>query len=354
MPRIDISLKAVDFFCGAGGMSQGMENAGISVIAALDNDPICRDTYMANHPNSKFILKDIKKYDAKKLHEYVPKLKIGDDNMVFIGCSPCQHWSVIRHKKEPSMETRNLLKDFLRFVKYYKPGFVVIENVMGIKKNEEESGLSELYEFFDENNYKYENGRGTLSCKFYGVPQTRRRFILIASRVNNVNLPIQDKSLKNIKEFLIDKKGNKLPKLSPGEICSKDHLHKVSNLSEKNIRRLKLIKGGEGNHKWRDNPELTINAYFNKEGHYYNYGRMAWDKPAPTITTRFFSLGCGQFGHPTENRTISLREGALLQTFPHTYKFMTTTFGKTARLIGNAVPPAFAKRIGDAIMSSFD
>ena len=350
------ALRAVDFFCGAGGMSQGLEDAGISVIAALDNDPICEDTYMANHPDSKFLRKDIKDYDKEKLGEDVPKLEIEDDNMVFIGCSPCQHWSGIRHKKASSMKTRNLLKYFLKFVEHYKPGFVVIENVVGIKKNEEESGLSDIYNFFDKNNYRYKNGRKTLPCKFYGVPQTRQRFIVIASRVKDINISSIKKDDKyiTVQEALKDIKGKNLPTLSPGEICSKDHLHKVSNLSEKNIQRLKLTDEGGGNHKWRDDDVLGINAYRNKSGFYLNYGRMAWDKPAPTITTKFFSLGSGQFGHPTENRTISLREGALLQTFPHDYKFSTTSFGKTARLIGNAVPPAFAKRIGDAIMSSFD
>ena len=350
------NIRAVDFFCGAGGMSQGMKDAGISVIAALDNEQICGDTYMANHPNSKFIKEDIKEYEPEKLQEDVPKLKTGDDNMVFIGCTPCQHWSGIRHKKESSMETRNLLKDFLKFVKYYEPGFVVIENVIGIRKNEDESGLSDIYDFFDKNNYEYKSGCGTLPCKFYGVPQTRQRFIVIASRVKNINISSIKKDDKHItlREVLKNSKGKGLSILSPGEICPKDHLHKVSNLSEKNIQRLKLTDEGGCNRKWRDDDVLGINAYRNKPGFYLNYGRMAWDKPAPTITTRFFSLGCGQFGHPTENRTISLREGALLQTFPHDYKFSTTSFGKTARLIGNAVPPAFAKRIGDAIMSSFD
>lgn len=362
--NMSINLKAIDFFCGAGGMSQGLQSAKvedyglqdarIKIIGALDNDIKCKDTYEANHPDSSLLLRDIKSYPEGDLEKDIPDLKKNDANMIFIGCSPCQHWSVIRHPRKKSMGTRNLLHDFLRFVEYYQPGFVVVENVIGIENNKKESGLSDLLDFLIDNDYvpKYKS----LSCKQYGVPQTRRRFILIATKNPKAKMklaiPEADDKVSVLKDALVDEKGHPLPKLQPGQYSKADPLHRTAGLSEKNVSRLKLTVEGGDNRKWRTDDNLGIDTYRRHDGFYSNYGRMHRDKPAPTITTKFFSLGCGQFGHPTEDRTISLREGALLQTFPYSYKFKSTSMQDTARLIGNAVPPAFAKRIGEAILRS--
>ncbi len=357
------SLQAIDFFCGAGGMSLGLQSAyidngpqdsHIKVIGALDNDPKCQETYEANHQGSKFLLKNIKEYPTEDLGKDIPGLRKNDNNMIFIGCSPCQHWSVIRHRRKTSMKTRNLLHDFFRFVEYYKPGFVVVENVTGINKNKKDSGLEGLLEFLESNGYTPKHS--VLSCKYYGVPQTRRRFILIATKNkrarNKLKLPEPDSRESIFKDILINGSNKKLPDLLPGQTSPTDPLHKAAGLSDKNIERLKLTDEGGGNKKWRTSPDLGIETYRKHDGFYFNYGRMHRDRPAPTITTKFFSLGCGQFGHPEEDRAISLREGALLQTFPYSYKFKTTSMQDTARLIGNAVPPAFAERIGEAILQS--
>lgn len=346
-----IKLKAVDFFCGAGGMSQGLIDAGINVIGALDNDPTCKETYEANHPGSKFLLENVKEYPVKKLSQNIPGLKKKDPNMIFIGCSPCQHWSIIRHTRNTSKSTSNLLIYFLNFVEHYEPGIVIVENVVGINKNRRESGLADLIEWLEDKGYytSFDN----LKCQYYGVPQTRSRFILIASINKKIEIASIKKShSKKVADALVDKNKQPLSSLKSGEQYALDPLHKTAGLSDNNIQRLRKTKPGEGNHKWRDDPLLGIDAYRGKKGFYLNYGRMAWDKPAPTITTKFPSLGCGQFGHPSEDRAISLREGALLQTFHHDYKFIAGSTAKIARLIGNAVPPAFAKRIGEAIIHS--
>lgn len=149
-------------------------------------------------------------------------------------------------------------------------------------------------------------------------------------------------------------RAKRLPSIKAGECAPRDRLHKSPNLSATNLARLKLTPQGGDRKHWHRRDDLQIDAYRGKSPEFFreNYGRMAWDKPAPTITTKFFALGCGRFGHPVENRAISLREGAMLQTFPKDYKFATSTFKDTARIIGNAVPPMFARHIGGAIVKA--
>lgn len=352
--QMKINLKCVDFFCGGGGMSLGLSQAGIRVLGALDNDPDCRATYEANHPNSKFIQKDITKMKSAALGDELP-IKPNQDDLVFVGCSPCQYWSIINGKaslerKIKSYPSRNLLGHFLRFVKYYRPGYVLVENVRGIvnAKNVKESGLSALLNFFDNNGYKYDDD--ILEACRYGVPQTRKRYVLIASRVDDsIELPKAENNIAVVKDKIFD-----LPKIHAGESPPPgDDLHRSSYLYEKNIKRLRLTPEGGRREHWAIK-ELLIPAYENKPLSFFreNYGRMSWNKPAPTITTKFFSLGCGRFGHPKQDRAISLREGALLQTFPKKYKFKTKSVAATARLIGNAVPPELARRLGKALMKA--
>lgn len=332
-------------------MSFGATRAGVSVVAAIDNDITCRETYESNHPDSKFLCEDIKEMPVEKL--VAEGIRANDDDMIFIGCSPCQFWSHINGKtcserKKTSRPSRDLLRDFLRFVGHFRPGWVVVENVKGITKNSEDSGLSELLAFFNKQGYKYDFK--TLSFSEYGVPQTRSRFVLVASRVlKGGKVPFPDKARKvsTVRQAI-----GKMPKIRAGEQHSRDKLHRSANLREINLARLARTKEGCARESWAENQVLQINAYRNKDMTFFreNYGRMWWDKPAPTITTRFFSLSCGRFGHPEQNRAISLREGAALQTFPKSYKFKTKNYQDTARIIGNAVPPKFAERLFESIV----
>ena len=329
-------------------------NAGIDVVAGIDNDPACRETYEANHPDSPFIAEDIKNYPVARLGKDAGVRK-NDDAMIFVGCSPCQYWSVITgrgysERKKSAHGGRNLLRDFLRFVEHYRPGFVVVENVRGIEKHDKESGLAEMLKFFKNSGYKHDHD--ILSTNNFGVPQSRQRFILIASRVLDVvELPVPDKSKPRptVFDFIGGKK--RQPAIQAGECAPGDRLHKSPNLSATNLARLKLTPQGGNRKHWHQRDDLQIDAYRGKSPEFFreNYGRMAWREPAPTITTKFFALGCGRFGHPEENRAISLREGAMLQTFPKRYKFTTSTFQATARIIGNAVPPKFAEAVGRSI-----
>ena len=348
-------LRAVDFFCGGGGMSLGMTRAGIDVVAALDNDPLCRETYIENHPNPEFILSDITKTPVSILTERAAVAR-NDDAMLFIGCSPCQYWSIVNgwrdsDRKAKSRESKNLLRDFIKFVDYYRPGFVTVENVRGIEKHPADSGLAELQDFFTQNGYVYKSRVVVMSD--YSVPQTRRRFVLIASRMlGEITLPPHSSDSPLTVADCIGKESN-LPKINAGEVAANDPMHRAASLSDINLHRLRLTGEGDGRENWRTLDELQINAYRGKPADFFreNYGRMSWNKPAPTITTRFYSLSCGRFGHPEQDRAISLREGAMLQTFPKKYKFKTINFATTGRLIGNAVPPKFAEHLGRTIVS---
>lgn len=190
----------------------------------------------------------------------------------------------------------------------------------------------------------------------YGVPETRKRFSLIANRVTNKEIfPKQNKYMPVVADFIGVRNG--FPKIPAGNKDNSDFLHTSAGLSETNIRRLKLTpKNGGTRHAWA-NTDLQINAYKNARGNIsFNdtYGRMSWDKPAPTITTKFFSVSNGRFAHPEENRAISIREGATLQTFPKTYKFIGSNIASIARMIGNAVPPIYAKQIGQSIIKNHE
>jgi len=343
------ALKAVDFFCGGGGMSLGISNAGIRIIAGIDFEESCRRTYVRNHPYSNFILGDITRFPSKKLMDECSVEK-NDDHMIFIGCSPCQYWTHLHTYRDGSRQGKDLMRDFHRFVRYYRPGFVVVENVPSIVR-------SEKYEKFRKwlliNGY--EMSASVINANQYGVPQKRRRFILIASRVSGAPLLRKSTSERlTVRDFIGE--GNGFPQIAAGTVDNSDFMHTAASLGDKCLRRLKMTpKNGGLRLAWDKIPDLQINTYRNRDtrfGFKDVYGRMAWDTPAPTITTRFNSISNGRFGHPEENRAISLREGATLQTFPKKYVFLTRSQSEAAKMIGNAVPPALARRIGNAIVRS--
>lgn len=342
------NLKAVDFFCGGGGMSYGMQLAGIKVLAGIDNDLSCKETYEANIGDGKFLYFDVcqleEKILQKKLH-----LRKNDDELILIGCSPCQYWTGIYTDKTKSYGTKNLLSDFKRFVEYFLPGFVVVENVPKFFRRKKESGLEEFEEWLKENGYEVHSDVHDLSE--YGVPQHRERFTLIANRVTKKKIePIKrEGNKKTVRDVLGENKGFK--KLNPGEKDEKDYFHSVLNLSHINQKRVRKVKKNGGNRLcFANDEELQLNCYKGKDNIFLdNYSRMWWDRPAPTITTKFNSISNGRFIHPAEDRGISIREGAVLQSFPKSYKFIGQNLGNAAKLIGNAVPPEYARRIGLAI-----
>ncbi|HII81631.1 MAG TPA: DNA cytosine methyltransferase [Methanosarcina sp.] len=345
-------LKAVDFFCGAGGMTYGMSLAGIKVLAGIDIDPKCKETYTINNPETKYIQKDIYELTEEELAE-VTNIRKNDDSLIFIACSPCQFWTKISTEKEKSKETKDLLVQFQRFVEWFKPGYLVVENVPGLKKHKKEKVLEGFITFLREESYELDDG--FIKANNYGVPQTRERYLLMASRVSDrITLPAEEPDENLILRNFIGTH-NGFPAIDAGHRDNSDFMHTAANLSEKNKRRIRITpKDGGDRSNWKDNPELQIDAYKGKDHIFRNvYGRMYWDKPASTITTKFHSLSNGRFGHPEEDRAISLREGATLQTFPKDYKFIGSSIDSISRQIGNAVPPELARRIGKEIVENY-
>jgi DNA (cytosine-5)-methyltransferase 1 len=343
------SLKAVDFFCGAGGMSSGFSQTGIKILAGIDIENQFKDTYLENHKKSKFINKDIIKYSPEDLRNEI-KLSKFDDNLIFIGCSPCQYWSRVNTYRHGSFYSHNLLADFQRFVKYFMPGFVVVENVPGLLNNINNNVLLDFLDFLTFHGYK--TVYKVVRTDQFGVPQKRKRFVLIASRVNTeIIFPLTEKSDNlTVRNFISPERG--FPVIPCGHRDNDElKLHWTANLTERNISRLKKTPHDGGDRSsWSEDENLQIEAYKGKNNIFRSiYGRMEWDKPAPTITTRFLAISCGRFAHPEQNRGLSLREGATLQTFPKNYVFkgpMTSI----AKQIGNAVPPEMAKRIALSII----
>ncbi|AWI51127.1 DNA (cytosine-5-)-methyltransferase [Actinobacillus porcitonsillarum] len=344
-------LKAVDFFCGGGGMSYGMQEAGIKVLAGIDYEISCKETYEANIKDSKFIHADVFKLKENELEEAIAITK-EDNNLILIGCSPCQYWSVIRTSKNKSEKSKSLLSEFQRFVEYFIPGYVVVENVPGIFSRRQESGLDIFIETLKSLGYTVHFG--IHNTQDYGVPQSRKRFTLIANRVTSVKLePIKSENkILTVRDVLGEKNG--FQKISAGHNDDSDYIHSCAGLSEVNMRRIRLIpKDGGSRLAFADYPELQLKCFIGKHNSFKDtFGRLWWDKPSPTITTKFFSVSNGRFVHPEEDRALSLREGATLQSFPKSYIFKANSRDKIARLIGNAVPPNYATAIGQSILEN--
>lgn len=344
------TIRAIDFFCSGGGMSYGMQQAGIEVLAGIDFDKTCEDTYKANIKGAEFIHADVFELKETELESKLSLAK-NDDNLLLIGCSPCQFWSIINTDKEKSEKSKDLLREFRRFVEYFAPGYVVVENVPGILRRKAESGVEDFIEWLKNNDYKVHFGVHEVSN--YGIPQHRKRFTLIANRVTGVELEPMKPKIKKLTVRDVLGEHNGFPRVKAGHKDNSSFLHTVAGLKEINIQRLALTEKDGGDRTIYSDTALAPQCHKNDTINFKDsYSRMWWDRPSPTITTKFFSISNGRFTHPEEDRAISLREGAILQSFPKSYIFKTTSIANTARMIGNAVPPKYAEAIGNAIIQN--
>lgn len=343
-------LKAVDFFCSGGGMSSGMQNAGIKILAGIDYDISCKETYEANIKGAEFIHANVFTLKTLALKKRL-NLKRNDKNLVLIGCSPCQFWSIINTDKDKSKESKNLLIEFRRFVEYFNPGYVVVENVPGVLRKKEESGLEDFIIWLKK---RYKVHFDVHNVSDYGVAQSRKRFTLIANRVTKSEVePIPFKG-KKLTVFDVIGEHNGFAKVTAGHKDKSEFMHTVAGLQQINLDRLELTeKDGGDRMAYVTDDRLAPVCHKNDTTNFKDtYGRMWWQRQSPTITTKFFSISNGRFAHPEENRAISLREGATLQSFPKDYIFKTNSIADTARMIGNAVPPKYAESIGNAIIKN--
>lgn len=340
-------IAAIDLFCGAGGLSLGLKQSGVHVVAGIDLDPACEYPYEQNL-KAKFLLQDVGSVTGDQLNELWP-----DDHLrLLAGCAPCQPFSSHRRGADTSDEENwDLLSHFSRLVDETKPDFVTMENVSRLRR-------MRVFEDFVEKLEKLEYAvdYGILYGPEFGLPQERRRLVLVASRVGPISLPEGNKDKKKFKT--VKKTISKLPKLQHGESDPKDLLHTARGLSPMNLKRMQAsVPGGT----WRDwPPDLLAPCHQKESGASFQafYGRMIWDAPSPTITTQSYNFGTGRFGHPDreQNRSITLREAAMLQGFPRNYRFVRPkekpSMQAVGRLIGNAVPPAFGKAVGTVFLQA--
>ena len=348
-----LTFKAVDFFCGGGGMSYGMQKAGIKILAGIDHEPACKETYESNIKGAEFILADVFDLKEQGLQKKL-NLKKNDDGLILIGCSPCQFWSIINTDKNKSEKSKNLLVEFRRFVEYLKPGFVVVENVPGVLRKKEESGLASFINWLEKKENGYKVHFDVHNVSEFGVAQNRKRFTLIANRVSKKEIiPLKKLGKKLTVRDMIGTK-NGFPKIDSGHKDKTVFLHTTASLTDINKKRLKCVKKDGGDRfSFADNSELQLNCFIGRDDSFKDtFGRLWWDRPSPTITTKFLSVSNGRFVHPDEDRALSLREGAVLQSFPKSYKFCGKNVSSISRIIGNAVPPEYAKRIGLAIINN--
>ena len=344
--KIFSKIEVVDLFCGIGGLSFGMKCKGFNIKAGYDLDTSCQYAYETNN-NAIFNFADIKKVSADDIKKYYSK----DSIKVLAGCAPCQPFSSYSFKnKKKDPNKYDLLYEFGRLVQDVKPDIVTMENVTQIMSFKEKPVLSDFIKCLEDNNYKVSVNK--VFCPDYGIPQRRKRLVLLASRFGDINLipPTHNKdNYITVRDTI-----SYLPPIASGEADTEDPLHRAKKLSELNICRIKHTPYGGS---WRDWPEeLILECHKSAKGKSFGsvYGRMIWDAPSPTMTTQCTGLGNGRFGHPTQDRAISIREAALLQTFPKSYKFFpneeSIAITKASRYIGNAVPPKLGEVIAESII----
>jgi DNA (cytosine-5)-methyltransferase 1 len=336
------NAACIDLFCGVGGLTHGFILEGLRVVAGIDLDPACRFPYESNNHRAAFIEGDIKKLKAKDLSELFGKEKV----KILAGCAPCQPFSTYAQRYE--LDDRNgkwgLLYHFARLAKGSMPDVITMENVPTVARHKV---FHDFVSALKQQGYKV--WFDVVDSSRYGVPQKRRRMVLLASRHGDIRMiaPTHAKP-KTVRQAI-----QRLRPLTAGESAPNDSLHVTSTLSEKNLRRIKMSKPGG---TWRDWPkDLVADCHRAESGRTYGgvYGRMEWDKPAPTMTTQCFGFGNGRFGHPDQDRAISLREAAILQSFPRNYAFVPkhgdVRFKELGRLIGNAVPVDLGRAIARSI-----
>lgn len=325
-------IGAIDLFCGAGGLTLGLKQAGFEVKGAVEIDPLAVDTYRKNHPEVKVWEEDIRSLNPKQVME---KLNLREGSLdLLAGCPPCQGFSSMRTRNRPGAvdDPRNdLVFDFFRFIEAMKPETVMMENVPGLATD------NRLFRFIsDLEHIGYTVRKKVFDASDFGVPQRRKRLILLASKIGKIRFAHRSAKFLTVRDAIIG---------LPPAGRSGDPLHDIiETRTEKVAELIRLVPKNGGSRM--DLPDgWQLECHKKCPGFKDVYGRLWWDRVSSTITSGCFNPSKGRFLHPEEDRTITLREAALLQTFPPTYYFSLAQ-GKTgaARMIGNALPPEFIRR----------
>ena len=320
-------IKAIDFFCGAGGLTRGLLDAGIEVLAGVDNDERLQETYTYNNKPSRFINKDINKIEISELCK---ELGIQEsDTTLYAACTPCQPFSTLSRQNWEDDKRKVLLLSFAKIVQECPPDFILVENVPGLNNGSGKEIYEEFLEVLEECGLS-NPAADLLDAKHFGVPQTRKRFILLASRQGTISLPnpqTDPDQFVTVKECI-----KKYPKIVDGKE-SKDYPNYIARKLQPHHKRiLEAVPKNDGSRRDVTDTSILLKCHQEKpNAHRDVFGRMAWDKPAPTLTSRCTDVYSGRFTHPQQNRGISLREAAALQTFEDNYKFFGTSISAIAR-----------------------
>lgn len=344
-----MAIDFYDFFSGCGGMSRGMQDAGMAVRLGLDVDPDAKTTYKANFKKAKFVYKDIRLVSADDLAPYV-KRRDGRP-LLFGACAPCQPFSKQNRTKNDGDGRRSLLGEFHRFVEAYSPEYIFVENVPGLQTVEKDKGpFAEFIRLL--NTLKYFFDFRIVMAYHYGIPQSRRRLVLIGSRLGPIEIPpptcgpgTDHPDLPTVWEWI-----SHLPPIEAGETHAEIANHRAAKLSPLNLCRIAATPIGGDRRAWP--PALVLPCHKEHTGHTDVYGRMMKDRPSAALTTRCISLSNGRFGHPTQNRAMSVREAACIQTFPMDFVFHGN-LNSMARQVGNAVPVAMARVFGEQVIRHY-
>ncbi len=334
------SLNVVDLFCGAGGMSLGFKKAGFNIIYAVDSDQKAISTYKANLGD----YAEVGDIYSLNVSDIKAKIGRGRDVDIVIGGPPCQGFSVQRRGSDKD-ERNNLVLEYARVVAGIKPKVFVMENVGGLLSSRGDEVLGKFKSILSKKGYSFYIKK--IDASHFGVPQARKRVFFIG---------VNEKSVTKEYEF-----PSPIPKYLKTPVTVRNSIfdlkdikdegvpnHRSDKLSEINLQRIRSITEGQGRDSLPEHLQLDCHKNNKSHRHLDTYGRMAWAGLAPTITARFDSFSRGRFGHPVNDRSITLREGARLQTFPDKFVFIGTKV-EIARQIGNAVPPVLAKEIAKSI-----
>lgn len=333
--------EVIDLFCGVGAISHGFHRAGFKILSGYDIDADCKFSFETNN-KATFHHKDVAKLSGREIKDVFS----GEVPSILVGCAPCQPFSSYkqRYAEDPQWA---LVPRFGEIALECEPDFISMENVPRLLDYKDGQIFDRFKSLLE--NAGYGVWHSVVDATEYGVPQQRRRLVVVAAKDGGIPSPRKwDGAALTVRDAI-----EHLPPLAAGEVDEKDPLHRCSSLSALNMKRIKASKPGGS---WRDWPESLIAACHKKStGKTYPsvYGRMGWDRPAPTVTTQAFGFGNGRFGHPSQDRAISLREAAILQSFPERYQFVALgepiSMKRVGRWIGNAVPVRLAEAIAEGI-----
>lgn len=345
----NLSVDVWDFFCGCGGTSAGLAAAGMTILGGLDVDGEAAATYRSNFPGAAFIERDIRAVEPIEVSDAM--VRSPGSRMLLSACAPCQPYTNFHRKSSRRAEQRTLLLRLLPFIDQLEPDFVFVENVPGLHKVPGASTFNRFVAALQRRGFQVT--WRIVDCRSYGVPQRRRRLVMLASALGELTVPPATHGQKpgllppsTVKDWI-----GHYPPIADGEVHAEIPNHQAAKLTDLNLRRIQATPPAGGRADW---PEaLRLDCHREHRGHSDVYGRMSWDAAAPVLTTKCTSLSNGRYGHPEQHRPISVREAAALQTFPDDFRFVGRIKSAT-RQVGNAVPVLLAHAVGEAIVAHSD